>query len=424
MSDQSSSWDELPELDVYPKLEINPAYLDYIKEKQEKAAQEGQGQTPLDSNMGRHGQETTLKSKLTQGMQGYSKAHPSEAKLPKDVLERRAVYGTFLGSQIEGPVNWDQFFTDWGQIGPQLLVTPSFRLPLDKSEVDFCAKHGITFLKELGRGGYGVVWMVEYKQLSGRLACKVIDLSELRSPPGQVHDVPLKQAVDEMFREADILKMLNHPNVVKLEHIFHIHDPKTGFPFIRILLFMELCQGDLAQLIEQHPNKKFTEEEARPVMVDICRGLKYLHDHNVVHFDIKPNNILFLRHSPTAIRCYKLTDFGLAKRFASLEDSYVASAGGTFNYSAPELDLPGYSKAKSADIYSLGTVLLVLLVGKKEAFQVRHQLASLWDQRQYSTMGLSNEVGDLARRMTFNRFENRPSIEQVMAHSWFTSLVG
>ena len=425
---EDSSWDELPELQNYPEVKVSAAYLDYIRRRHKKKADQGQQVAAYDQydphwqNVGPPQQVPTKPIQLAQSDPGYSKEHPSEAKLPKDVLGRTSAFGSFLGSQIEGPAEWEQYYQNWEHIGPQVSVIHSYKVPLDKNEIDFCKRYGFYFIKELGRGGYGVVWLVEDRKVLKRgMACKVIDLNEFRSPPGRVHDVPLYEAIEEMTREAQLMKTLDHPNVVKFEQLFYIHDPHTGFPFIRTLLFMELCQGDVAKLLEQHPNKKFSQNEARRVMVDVCRGLKYLHDKDVVHFDIKPNNILYLTDSNTGDRVYKLTDFGLSQRFPNHEQSYVSTAGGTPNYSAPELELPGYSPAKCADIYSLGTVLIILLLGKSEGFKARLNLATLWNPGQYRSWGLSNEAGDLVRRMTFTRYDNRPTIEQVIGHRWLTA---
>ena len=450
---QTSSFDILPELlpeQNYPQHTVHPTYIDLHKVKQFTAKRRGQpihaystydpnGKrgTPIEYGTRIPGQsfkEYPAPTGLTQTDPGYDKAHREEQNLPKDAVGRRNVFGEFFGMPLEGPADWTEYYKEWPDVGPQLYTPPPFNLPLDQPELDFCKKYQITFGKELGSGGFGAVWHCIRRQKDDKgnvsidiYACKIIDIKTfmLRNT--------LHEAVTKMLREANIIKDLNHDNIVKVEQVFHIHDQMTGFPMVRTLFFMTLCDGDLNGLLKQKSNKKLTENEAKRVMCDVCQGLKYLHDHHIIHFDIKPANILYKIDSITGQLCFKLSDFGLAKRFADA-DTKISTAGGTDRFKAPELNRKGQSDAKKADIFSLGSTLIEMLVSKQLMEECRRDF---WppnlskpipsyapDPQKMQTLEnkwqLSPSGTDLIRKMTILEEVRRPNIEQVIADPWFT----
>lgn len=120
---------------------------------------------------------------------------------------------------------------------------------------------------------------------------------------------------------------------------------------------MEYCPSNLRNIEQLHI--KFSESMIRQVLRDICAGLKYLHKQNIVHLDIKPENILYSRTQK-----YKIADLGLS-RIAECQAGEDVVEGDS-RYLAPELlnsvgdDLPDLTKA---DIFSLGVTIYELMIG-------------------------------------------------------------
>ena len=162
-------------------------------------------------------------------------------------------------------------------------------------------------------------------------------------------------------RESEVHKKLNHPNIVKLYETI----PLEGDSFCSIL---EYCNGsDLATYLKK--NKALTENEAKIIIYEILKGIKYLHedfDQNtrIIHYDLKPQNILF--HNG----CLKITDFGLCKIMDILQNSenmeLTFKGGGTYWYLPPECFETGFSRINhKVDIWSVGVIFYELVFGKK-----------------------------------------------------------
>ncbi len=190
----------------------------------------------------------------------------------------------------------------------------------------------------VGRGGMGTVYAAQDESTGEFAAVKVL------SPA---------LASDESFRErfaAEIesLKKLQHPNIVRL----------TGFGEQDGHLFyvMELVEGNSLQE-ELRRGRRFTWREVSQIAIEICAALKHAHDHGIIHRDLKPANLLL-----TTDDQIKLFDFGIAKLFGSSQLT-TGSVMGTAAYMAPEQG-EGKPVGPRTDLYSLGSVMYALLVGK------------------------------------------------------------
>eukprot|EP00534_Pseudo-nitzschia_fraudulenta_P010982 CAMPEP_0201208810 /NCGR_PEP_ID=MMETSP0851-20130426/177125_1 /ASSEMBLY_ACC=CAM_ASM_000631 /TAXON_ID=183588 /ORGANISM="Pseudo-nitzschia fraudulenta, Strain WWA7" /LENGTH=835 /DNA_ID=CAMNT_0047497407 /DNA_START=79 /DNA_END=2586 /DNA_ORIENTATION=- len=156
-------------------------------------------------------------------------------------------------------------------------------------------------------------------------------------------------------REVDLLQSLDHPYIVKLVEVF----VRQG---VAMYLVMELVKGgDLFDCIVK--KERYTEVEARRAMRRLLSAIHYLHqESNIVHRDLKPENILC--SSPTHV---KLADFGLAK---IVNSDGLKTFCGTPAYFAPEVlrrrdTVAGQGRyGKPADMWSLGVILYILLIGK------------------------------------------------------------
>jgi serine/threonine-protein kinase len=198
--------------------------------------------------------------------------------------------------------------------------------------------------RELGRGGMGRVFFAREEPggdepLWTHAAVKVLP-AELAQEVG---------FAERFQREIGVLKQLDHPHIVR----FFESGVDRGLSYYA----MEYLPG---QSFEDIVNERgpLTWKEVLDVALQVCPALKHAHDHGVIHRDIKPQNLL--RGEDGAV---KLTDFGIAKVFASRQLTMTGGLVGTAEYMAPEQAMGKPVTARS-DLYSFGAVLYTLLTGR------------------------------------------------------------
>ena len=188
-------------------------------------------------------------------------------------------------------------------------------------------------LRELGRGGFGLVFEALDRELSRSVAFKAIRPGRARA---------LEKLAKPLKEEAEAAARLNHPNVVTL-HDSGVHE---GTPY----LIMELLRGEtLAARLRRGP---LPPAEALRVALEVARGLEAAHGAGVLHRDLKPGNV-FLTGQGTV----KLVDFGLASIMGR-----AALAAGTPAYMAPE-QLRAEPEDARTDVYGAAAVLYESLSG-------------------------------------------------------------
>jgi predicted Ser/Thr protein kinase len=193
--------------------------------------------------------------------------------------------------------------------------------------------------KELGRGGMGRVYLAR-EELTGRQAAVKVLAAELAQDDGFLH---------RFQREIETLGQLDHPGIVRFY--------ESGREGTLYYYAMEYVEGQSLEeiLLEQN---RLPWKEVLAIALQICPALKHVHDHGVIHRDIKPPNILL-----TADGRVKLTDFGIAKVFASTHLTATGGVVGTAEFLSPE-QAAGKPVTKRSDLYSLGVVLYALLTGR------------------------------------------------------------
>jgi len=194
-------------------------------------------------------------------------------------------------------------------------------------------------ISRIGRGGMGMVYRGLDEALDRELAIKTLTGEGLAEEENR-----------QRFEiEAKAAAKLQHPNIVT---VFELGEDR-GVPFIA----MELLPGsDLEALLRGEGELPLHEK--LDIVIQVCRGLAFAHDHRIVHRDIKPSNIRLLDDGTV-----KIMDFGIAK----LGATNVTRAGmmvGTMNYMSPE-QIRGLALDGRSDVFSLGVILYQLLAGRR-----------------------------------------------------------
>jgi hypothetical protein len=211
---------------------------------------------------------------------------------------------------------------------------------------DFLRSKGYTIIREVGQGGFGVVYQARDRWQTNRtVAIKQINI-------GQLSAREIIDATDSYNREVLLLSALKH------EHLPRIHDHFTDAG--HWYLVMDFIEGQtIEEYLNTMPDKKLPLKEAIDIGIQLCSVLHYLHTQNppIIFRDVKPPNIM---RTPQG-RIY-LIDFGIARRFTPGQAKDTGPLGSP-GYAAPEQYGLAQTTART-DIYGLGATLQTLLMGK------------------------------------------------------------
>ncbi|CAH1364769.1 serine/threonine-protein kinase D3 isoform X1 [Tenebrio molitor] len=250
----------------------------------------------------------------------------------------------------------------------------------------------------LGSGQFGIVYGGIHRKTTRPVAIKVID--KLRFPTKQ--EAQLKN-------EVAILQNLSHPGVVNLERMFETPE--------RIFVVMEKLKGDMLEMILSHEKGRLTERVTKFLITQILIALKHLHSKNIVHCDLKPENVLL--SSDAEFPQVKLCDFGFARIIG--EKSFRRSVVGTPAYLAPEvLRNKGYNR--SLDMWSVGVIVYVSLSGTfpfNEDEDINEQIqnaAFMYPPNPWKE--ISSDAIDLINNLLQVKQRKRYTVDKSLQHIW------
>ncbi|MEY2565000.1 MAG: eukaryotic-like serine/threonine-protein kinase [Verrucomicrobiota bacterium] len=201
-----------------------------------------------------------------------------------------------------------------------------------------------TFVRILGRGGMGVVWLARDDELERQVALKFL-------PELVVHD---RAVLEELKHETRRSLALTHHNIVRIYDFAQDGDCAC--------ISMEYVDGaTLSSLRVDRPDKVFEVEELGPLLQQVCDALQYAHAQaRIVHRDLKPSNLMV-----NAKGDVKVADFGIARSLTDSVSMLTMARGtsGTLVYMSPQ-QLDGEHVSELDDIYTLGATIYELLTGK------------------------------------------------------------
>ncbi|WOH02983.1 hypothetical protein DCAR_0522373 [Daucus carota subsp. sativus] len=202
-------------------------------------------------------------------------------------------------------------------------------------------EHSFHIIEKIGEGAYSTVYRALDIEKRRIVALKKIKLNNLEAG-----------SIRFMAREINILRRLNHPNIIKLEGLIASERSRNFF------LVLEYMEHDLAGLASR-PGLKFTEPQIKCFMKQLLCGLHHCHSQGILHRDIKGSNLL-LDHNGQL----KIADFGLANYYDPEQYRPLTNRVVTLWYRPPELLLGATSYGTAVDMWSAGCILAELYAGQ------------------------------------------------------------
>ncbi|XP_036390827.1 cyclin-dependent kinase 10 isoform X2 [Megalops cyprinoides] len=195
-------------------------------------------------------------------------------------------------------------------------------------------------LNRIGEGTYGIVYRARDTRSGEIVALKKVRMDKEKD------GIPISS-----LREIALLLRLRHPNVVELREVV------VGSHLESIFLVMSYCEQDLASLLE-NMQTPFSEAQVKCIVLQLLRGLTYLHKNFILHRDLKVSNLLM-----TDKGCVKIADFGLARVYG-IPLKPMTPRVVTLWYRAPELLLGSTTQTTAIDMWAVGCILAELLAHK------------------------------------------------------------
>ncbi|XP_058837263.1 serine/threonine-protein kinase MARK2-like isoform X6 [Topomyia yanbarensis] len=248
-------------------------------------------------------------------------------------------------------------------------------------------------LKTIGKGNFAKVKLAKHVPTSKEVAIKIIDKTQLNA-----------SSLQKLYREVRIMKLLDHPNIVKLFQV--IETEKT------LYLVMEYASGgEVFDYLVLHGRMK--EKEARAKFRQIVSAVQYCHQKRIIHRDLKAENLLL--DSEMNI---KIADFGFSNQFTP--GSKLDTFCGSPPYAAPELFQGRKYDGPEVDVWSLGVILYTLVSGS-----LPFDGATLRELRERVLRGkyripfyMSTDCENLLKKFLVLNPAKRASLESIMKDKW------
>ncbi|KAG7233571.1 hypothetical protein INR49_006846 [Caranx melampygus] len=251
-------------------------------------------------------------------------------------------------------------------------------------------------LKTIGKGNFAKVKLARHVLTGREVAVKIIDKTQLNPT-----------SLQKLFREVRIMKILNHPNIVKLFEV--IETEKT------LYLVMEYASGgEVFDYLVAHGRMK--EKEARAKFRQIVSAVQYCHQKHIVHRDLKAENLLL-----DADMNIKIADFGFSNEFTvgGKLDTFCGSPP----YAAPELFQGKKYDGPEVDVWSLGVILYTLVSGSLpfDGQNLKELRERVLRGKYRIPFYMSTDCENLLKRFLVLNPGRRGTLEQIMKDRWINA---
>ncbi|KAM4808154.1 serine/threonine-protein kinase PLK2 [Rhinophrynus dorsalis] len=250
--------------------------------------------------------------------------------------------------------------------------------------------------KVLGKGGFAKCYEMTDLTTNKIYAAKIIPHSRVSKPHQR----------EKIDKEIELHRTLNHRHVVQFYHYFEDKE--------NIYILLEYCsRRSMAHILKTR--KVLTDPEVRYYLKQIVSGLRYLHEQEILHRDLKLGNF-FINESMEL----KVGDFGLAARLEPLEHRRRTICG-TPNYLSPEV-LNKQGHGCESDIWALGCVMYTMLLGRPpfETTNLKETYRCIREARYSLPSSLMTSAKHLIASMLSRNPEDRPSLDEIMQHDFFS----
>nr|XP_029543853.1 MAP/microtubule affinity-regulating kinase 3 isoform X10 [Oncorhynchus nerka] len=248
-------------------------------------------------------------------------------------------------------------------------------------------------LKTIGKGNFAKVKLARHILTGREVAIKIIDKTQLNS-----------NSLQKLFREVRIMKLLNHPNIVKLFEV--IETERT------LYLVMEYASGgEVFDYLVAHGRMK--EKEARAKFRQIVSAVQYCHQKHIVHRDLKAENLLL-----DADMNIKIADFGFSNEFTM--GNKLDTFCGSPPYAAPELFQGKKYDGPEVDVWSLGVILYTLVSGSLpfDGQNLKELRERVLRGKYRIPFYMSTDCENLLKRFLVLNPAKRGTFEQIMKDRW------
>ena len=267
--------------------------------------------------------------------------------------------------------------------------------------IELVTRNSFEFIHLIGRGGFSKVWKVKWKKTGAIFALK-----EMSKP--RIID---KKCESTILLERDLLSKMNHPFIVNMH--FSFQDINS------LYLVMDLITGnDLRYHLSQE--KQFSAEVSQFFLACTILGLEYIHYNNILHRDIKPDNLVLDKNGYV-----KITDFGISREIGKL---IKGESSGTPGYMAPEV-MCGKEHSIDSDYYCLGIMAYEFMKGVrpfiyKSNLELKKKVmeADVVINKLELPLGWGIEAGDFINRLIKRKQNERlghGGDNEVKNHLWF-----
>ena len=272
----------------------------------------------------------------------------------------------------------------------------------NSSEKERVGPDSFSAVNQLGKGSFGEVYLVKHNLNKKLYAMKILNKKQVFS----------QNLVKYALTERNIMSVIRHPFIVSLLYAFQTSD--------KLFMILEYCPGgDLGKILRNE--KRFTETRARYYLCEVLLALEYLHKHDIIYRDLKPDNVVIDVNGHAM-----LTDFGLSKEGVD-DDGVAQSFCGSVAYLAPEM-LSRRGHNKTVDWYLLGVLLYEMVTGSPPYYDKSKE--KLFQNIQNGSLclpnSLSKEIKSLLTKLLvrnpMKRLGAEKDAEEIKCHSFFNGI--